>query len=76
MTHPRTAHWALAGVVLGLANLTRPDFVFLAPLLVLIVLIAAAPGVRPRMLVVFLAAGTLTIAPWSAYVSLRAIRWP
>ena len=71
VTHPRTARWALAGVVLGLANLTRPDFVFLAPLLVLIVLIAAAPGVRPRMFG-FLAAGTLTIAPWSAYVSLRA----
>ena len=69
--HPTTTRWALAGVVLGLANLTRPDFVFL-PLVLAAIVCIADKHVKPRMLVAFVAASALTIAPWSAYVSLRA----
>jgi 4-amino-4-deoxy-L-arabinose transferase-like glycosyltransferase len=78
---PRVRTWAAAGAVVGLANLTRPDFVFLAPLLALVVFVhergrrggsSRRRRIPGAMLVIFVAAGAVVIAPWSVYVSARA----
>jgi 4-amino-4-deoxy-L-arabinose transferase-like glycosyltransferase len=68
--------YALAGFLLGLAILTRADFLFLPlPLGVLLVLAQrrAQGWRRPLVCAVVLAAVTgLTILPWTVYVSHRA----
>jgi 4-amino-4-deoxy-L-arabinose transferase-like glycosyltransferase len=66
----RTLYWVLAGVCLGLLCLTRPSFVILIPVLVLLIALRgrrlAVSGKRPvwRDVLAFTAAAIMVIGPW------------
>ena len=78
---PGLGNWAFAGFMLGLANLTRPDFIFLPLVIAAVVFVndrwcarrePSRARVRPWLLVAFIAASALTVAPWSAYATAHA----
>jgi hypothetical protein len=70
--------YALAGFLLGVAILVRADFLFLTPLLALLLVVGRrrALGARGALVpaAVLVAAAGLTVLPWSIYVSTRVDR--